>query len=82
VGTCKVTRAGFPDPRDATWTAVEIALDREFAAPVGLAAMREEPALASMMLLRKGSRLSILPVSAAEWEAVLELGTGRGRKKG
>ena len=82
VGTCKVTKPGFPDPRDPVWTAVEIALEREFAVPVGLAAMRDVPALAGMMLLRKGSRLSIQPVSAAEWEAVVELGAGDSRKRG
>jgi predicted RNA-binding protein with PUA-like domain len=36
-----------------------------------LTAMRGDPALASMILLKPGNRLSITPVTAAEWRAVL-----------
>ena len=38
-----------------------------------LARMREEPSLATMRLLQRGNRLSITPVTAAEWRAVLKL---------
>ena len=40
---------------------------------VSIAAMREAPALADMVTLRKGNRLSITPVTAKEWAAVLKL---------
>ena len=40
---------------------------------VALARLREVPALAGMMILRRGSRLSVTPVSAAEWKVI----TGR-----
>ena len=76
IGTCRITRAAFPDPTDEAWTAVEIALEAKLAAPVTLGAMREVPGLAKMMLLRRGSRLSVQPVSEAEWEIVLKLGRG------
>ena len=38
-----------------------------------LAQMRETPSLATMRLLQRGNRLSITPVSAAEWHAVVKL---------
>jgi predicted RNA-binding protein with PUA-like domain len=40
VGTCTVTKAGFPDPTDDAWTAVEIEKDSAFKTPVTLDAMR------------------------------------------
>lgn len=76
IGTCKVTRAGFPDPSDDNWTAVEIELEAKFKAPVRLEEMRGVPGLASMVLLQRGSRLSVQPVTEAEWAIVLTLGRG------
>lgn len=76
LGTCKVTKAGFPDPKDETWTAIEIALEAKFKAPVTLEAMRRVPGLANMALLRRGSRLSVQPVAEAEWAIVLSMGRG------
>ena len=40
---------------------------------VTLAELRAEPALASCLLLRRGNRLSVLPLEAAEWDAILAL---------
>lgn len=74
VGTCRVTRAGFPDPQDGAWTAVEIVLEAALAKPVTLEAMRKVPGLARMTLLQRGSRLSVQPVTEAEWEIVLKMG--------
>jgi predicted RNA-binding protein with PUA-like domain len=76
VGTCTVTRPGFPDPKDGPWTAIEIALDTKFAAPVTLEAMREVPALTGMTLLQRGSRLSVQPVTEAQWKIVVKMGRG------
>ena len=75
VGTCKVTRAGFPEPGKAPWVAVEIELEARLAAPVTLAAMREQPGLSGMVLL-KNSRLSVQPVTEKEWSIVTGLGGG------
>jgi predicted RNA-binding protein with PUA-like domain len=74
VGTCTVTRPGFPDPSDGAWTAIEIALDAKFAAPVTLEAMRDVAGLSKMALLQRGSRLSVQPVAEAEWTIVLKMG--------
>ena len=76
MGTCTVSRAGFPDPTDERWTAVEIARDAKFRVQVGLGALRKVKALSKMVLLQRGSRLSVQPVTEAEWEIVLKLGRG------
>jgi len=76
VGTCTVTKAGFPDPKDDAWTAIEIKTQSPFVVPVTLEAMRQVPALSKMTLLQRGSRLSVQPVSEEEWTIVLAMGRG------
>lgn len=75
VGTAKVTRAAFPDPtaEEPGWVAVELAAGRALAKPVTLAAVKADPALGDMTLLRI-SRLSVQPVKRAEYDRILELG--------
>lgn len=74
MGTAKVTRSGFPEPGTPPWFAVEIEVDAAFTTPVTLDAMRAVPALGGMVLLKRGSRLSIQPVSALEWAVVTKMG--------
>lgn len=90
VGTAVVARAAYPDetqfdPRsdhydreskkdDPRWFVVDLKFERKFARPVTLVEMRGVRALADMVLLRKGSRLSVQPVTAGEWKTVLRLG--------
>lgn len=64
-------------PGEPIWVAVELRAVERFAHAVPLAALREEPALAGMELLRRGSRLSVQPVTAAEFKLVRSLGRGR-----
>ena len=78
VGTCRVLRAGFPEPGQKDWYAIEIELETAFATPVTLAAMRAVRGLASMVLLTKGSRLSVQPVTAKEWAIIVALGAETG----
>jgi predicted RNA-binding protein with PUA-like domain len=88
-GIAEVVRAGHPDPtafdkkaqhhdpksdpEDPTWYQVAIRAVRAIDPPLGLPLLRTVPVLKGMELLRKGSRLSIQPVSAAEWDAILAL---------
>jgi predicted RNA-binding protein with PUA-like domain len=88
-GIAEVVRAGHPDPTafdpksdhhdpksdpDApTWYQVSIKAVRSIEPPIGLPALRGIPDLAGMELLRKGSRLSVQPVTEAEWHAVMKL---------
>ena len=63
-------KASVDAPR---WDLVIVQFVQEFAAILPLAQLKEVPALSGMEVVRKGSRLSISPVTAAEWQAVLAL---------
>jgi predicted RNA-binding protein with PUA-like domain len=75
VGIAKVAREAYPDESadDGDWSVVDVAPVKPLAAPVPLEAIRADRALAAMQLLRR-SRLSVVPVTAAEFKRVLELG--------
>jgi len=88
-GIVKIVRAGYADhtawdpdgehfdpkssPDNPIWYMVDVRLEREFRYPVTLAALKHNPALRSMKLLERGNRLSILPVTKQEWNAILEM---------
>ena len=75
VGIGEVTRTAFPDETadEPGWVAVELKAGSALAKPVTLAAIKEEPALAKMTLLRI-SRLSVQPVTKAEFNHILKMG--------
>ena len=54
--------------------AVDIKFEAKFARVVTLPELRDTRALADMVLLRRGSRLSVQPVTAAEWKQILKMG--------
>jgi predicted RNA-binding protein with PUA-like domain len=66
-------------PDDPTWVQVSIKGLRAIDPPLELPRLREAAALAKMELLRRGSRLSIQPVTAAEWTAILMLAGIKGK---
>ena len=74
VGVAEVSRAAFPDETadEPGWVAVELKAGAELATPVTLAAIKSEPALAKMALLRI-SRLSVQPVTRAEFDRILKM---------
>ena len=69
VGIMKITGVGKPDGEDGAWVKVPVAPVRKLA-PVTLKAIKAEPALAAMELVRQ-SRLSVSPVRAEEWAKIL-----------
>jgi len=73
VGVARVSRAAKPDGGDERWVSVRVEPVDALPRPVELAAMRGEAALAGLAMLRQ-SRLSVSPVTDAEWEAILALG--------
>jgi len=75
VGVARVVREAYPDPtsEDEDWSAVDVEPVRALARPVPLDAMREHRVLGKMMMFRQG-RLSVVPVTKEEFDAVLELG--------
>jgi predicted RNA-binding protein with PUA-like domain len=60
-------------PENPIWQMVDIRLEAVFDEPLALPLLRQVPGLKQMELLRKGSRLSVQPVTAAEFETVLGL---------
>lgn len=74
IGVARVTGEHFIDPSDpkGRFPAVTVAPLRRLARPVTLAAMKAEPALAGMAMFRQ-FRLSVAPVSAAEWATILAM---------
>ena len=69
-------KSPYYDPKstrdDPRWWNVDVKLVRKTRL-LSLAQMRAAPALSTMITLRKGNRLSITPVTSAEWKAVSEM---------
>lgn len=72
VGTARVTRTFQPDPTDPKWVSVEVECGARLPKPVTLATMKAEPRLSELRMIRQ-SRLSVSPVSDAEWAVIMEL---------
>lgn len=72
VGIAKISKASFPDPSDPNWMAIEISFVEYLKKPVKLLSLKEHPKLAQLSLVRQ-SRLSVCPVTKAEWEIILSL---------
>jgi len=75
VGIAEIIKEHYPDPTDesAKFVCVDIKADKPLKKFVTLAAVKAEPALAEMALL-KYSRLSVQPVTDAEWKMICKLG--------
>jgi predicted RNA-binding protein with PUA-like domain len=74
-GLAEVTKPSFPDTtaEEPGWVAVELKCGRALPHPVTLAQIKAEAALADIALIRQ-SRLSVLPLSAAEYALIVKLG--------
>lgn len=75
VGLVEVVRPYYPDPTDAKgqFGCVDLKAVRPLPEPVGLEAVKSQPELAEMVLI-KNSRLSVQPVTDEEWRIVCRLG--------
>jgi len=71
VGIMRVTGPGKPDGEDGTWVKVPVEPVKAIG-PVTLKAIKAEPKLAAMELIRQ-SRLSVAPVRAEEWAQILKM---------
>jgi len=88
-GIAEVVKAAYPDPTqfdkkdrhydpesipsEPRWDMVDIKYVRKFARPVTLDELRKETKLKGMVLLKKGSRLSVQPVTQLEWRHIINL---------
>ena len=91
VGQLKVARVPYPDPSQfdpnspyfdpgshqtqPRWTAVDLTLVRAFPEVIRLSTLKMLPAFTGSALTRKGSRLSVLPMTEDQWRAVMALST-------
>jgi predicted RNA-binding protein with PUA-like domain len=89
-GIAKVVRTGYPDhtqfdaadpyfdagsqPDDPRWYMVDIAPVAPLQRPLARDELKRVPELREMVLLQRGSRLSVQPVTTAEWQTILRLG--------
>lgn len=79
VGIAEVIRESYPDPTttDPAWVVVDVRPYKKLKKPVSLAAIKQEPLLANMDLIRLG-RLSVQSVRPEEWSLILKMsGTSR-----
>lgn len=88
-GTMKIVSEPYPDPTqfdpsshyydpkspadNPRWVLRDVAFIEKFKRVVPLAELRETPGLEDMMVVRKGQRLSVMPVTAEEWSVVMGL---------
>ena len=74
VGIVEIVKEAYPDPsdEDGVFVMVDVKAGKKLKNPVTLAAMKSNPALKSMALLRQ-SRLSVCPVTRAEWDIVMKM---------
>jgi predicted RNA-binding protein with PUA-like domain len=89
VGIAKVAREAYPDhtafdpddphydpksdPDDPRWLMVDVKYVRKLKRTIPLSELKENPKLENMALVRKGNRLSVMPVSEQEWNAILDM---------
>lgn len=87
-GTAKVVKAAYSDPtqfdsqssyfdakskkENPRWDAVDVKFVQKFKQLLSLDAIKAMPALQELALVKKGNRLSVMPVSETEWRAILE----------
>ncbi|MGB9089508.1 MAG: EVE domain-containing protein [Pseudomonas farsensis] len=88
-GIARITAAAYPDPTaldpqshyfDAKasaeknpWSAVDVEHVQTFGQVLGLGLLKQQAALEELPLVQKGSRLSVMPVSAEQWAAIVAL---------
>lgn len=89
VGIVEIVREGYPDftafdpdtkyfdpksdPDNPRWYMVDVKFKRRLKRTVTLAELKEHPELEGMPLVRKGNRLSVMPVGPEHWEFILGL---------
>ncbi len=75
VGVAKVTRESYPDPTtdDERWVVVDLAPLKPLKEPVTLAAIKADPKLAEIALVKQ-SRLSVMPIDKKAFDHILKLG--------
>ena len=61
------------DPEDPRWILVDVRFVKKLKRTIALSELKQQPELEGMQLLRRGNRLSIMPVEKAHWDFILGL---------
>ena len=82
VGVVEVANEAYPDPsaESGDWVCVDMRTVGPMPKPVTLAAIKAEPALADVALVRM-SRLSVMPITPEHWKILCEMGGWQGRSQ-
>jgi len=75
VGVAEVAKLAYPDPtaKEGNWVCVDLAPVHPLKHPVTLAAIKESPALKEIALVKQ-SRLSVMPLKAADFREIVAMG--------
>ena len=89
VGIARIAREAYPDPTafdpqhkhfdpsshvdNPRWYMVDVQFVRKLTRPIALAELKGKPELSGLALVRKGNRLSVMPVGEAMWDFILSL---------
>ncbi|MBV5324405.1 MAG: EVE domain-containing protein [Rhodospirillaceae bacterium] len=75
VGICEIAKEYYPDHTDESgkFGMVDVKPSRPLKNPVTLAAIKAEPALADISLIKQ-SRLSVMPITPAQWKLICKMG--------
>lgn len=89
VGIMEIVKAGYPDfyafdsnspyfdsksdAQNPRWFMVDVKFVQKLPAPISLKTLKQQPELAELALVRRGNRLSLMPVSAEQWQCILAL---------
>lgn len=93
-GIAEVVREHYPDPSQfnatspyfdakpngtkAPWVAVELKFVEKFPQLLSLDKLKQSTKLEQLALVKKGNRLSVMPVSSTEWQQILLMSKGKG----
>jgi predicted RNA-binding protein with PUA-like domain len=89
VGVAKIVKTGYPDytafdpaskyfdpkssPDNPRWFMVDVRFERKLKRTITLEELKQHQGLTDMALVRKGNRLSVMPVTERQWELILSL---------
>lgn len=89
VGVIKISRTSYPDPsaydpkspfydphsspEQPVWVMVDVTRVRTFKRVIPLSEIKAHPTLKNMRLVQRGNRLSVMPVTAKEWNTILKM---------
>jgi len=73
-GLAEVSREARPEAKDPTWVMVDVKFVEKFPEVVPLETLKQTKGLENMVVTKKGSRLSIQPVTKSEYDIVVKLG--------